>query len=507
MLRAGQAAATLACELAKHNTLTIQPVCILAGPGNNGGDGFVVARILLELEHSVQVFELASRSEPSADAAKARQDFIQAGGVVNSIELWRGFRVNEMIIDALFGIGFKSNNISNPQLIKVIAAANAYARQHGTPLLALDLPSGLNADTGVALHNCIHATHTISFIAAKPGLFTLDAVDVCGSITIADLGLSSLVEQFAHHSLGVVCIKTDQQHALTLPKRRLNSHKGSFGDVIVIGGSDGMTGAAILASRAALLAGAGRVYAALLSPQHSQSAHAFDPHYPEIMFRDVNTLLHQSGVFVIGPGMGQSPQMQALMTSLLAIQACVVIDADALNLMATHPALQLQCKQRLWPTIITPHPLEAARLLACDLTQVQADRFSAAATLATQLNAVVVLKGAGCIIATNQYLSVNLSGSPALATGGSGDVLAGLIGAVQACLQKHHASENAQTNKLNTDKLNQLATNAAEFSVWLHGKAGQALPSLETSSPHTLTASQIALRVQTLLNMNLALAS
>ena len=428
MQRAGIAAAELAAQLTQDGK-----VLVLAGPGNNGGDAFEVARLLRLRFFEVSVVFLASAEQLPAAAAAAHRRFTEAGGTTQN-------RLPEhtrwaLIVDGLFGIGLR--RALAPPYAALVEAANTLAVRDGCPVLALDAPSGLNADTGHAFSPCVQASHTITFIAAKPGLYTADGPDQCGQITVAGLGLNH--EQRAFSSCadpaptpGVLAHRS--LFAAQLKARRRNSHKGSFGSAGIVGGARGMLGALLLASRAALHLGCGRVYAAPLDP----AAPGIDPLQPELMLRRPDAIL--DAVFAadltalaVGPGLGQSDTAHTLLTRALAAPLPLLLDADALNLLAADATLGLKLRERKPPTVLTPHPAEAARLLGQTTAIVQSDRVTAATELASRYHAVIVLKGCGSVIATPEGdWYINPTGNAGLATAGSGDVLSGLISALLA---------------------------------------------------------------------------
>lgn len=410
MERAGTAGAKLAIELQKG--LTGTPL-IFVGPGNNGGDGLVVARMLRQKGLAPVVVSRADPARMPMDARQAWDAWIAAGGKVERDVPQGKFG---LLIDALFGIG-----LTRPAEGIYADWIEAISRYQG-PVLALDCPSGLNADTGRALGSVVRARHTISFIAAKPGLYTLNGPDHCGQITVDDLGLGDAVASQAQgHIVG-----TDDFRASLRPRPR-NSHKGSNGNAVIIGGASGMAGAALLAGRAALKLGAGRVYVGMLERL------PVDPLQPELMLRAAREALPLATALAVGPGLGDSSEATELLRLSINEPVPLVLDADGLNQLATHPALHHHVVRREGGTILTPHPLEAARLLGCDLTEIQADRLTAARQLASKFNAHVVLKGVGSVIANPEgRWAVNTSGNPGLASAGTGDVLTGFIVALLA---------------------------------------------------------------------------
>jgi hydroxyethylthiazole kinase-like uncharacterized protein yjeF len=334
------------------------------------------------------------------------------------------------------------------------------------------VPSGLDADTGAIVGPdgvAVRASHTLTFIADKPGLHTADGCDHAGLVQVASLDIApALYPPPAAWLAGV------DLFAARLRPRRQNSHKGSFGDVAILGGAQGMSGAAILAARTAALCGAGRVFAGFLAEPP-----AYDPPHPEIMCRRAADLDLEHATLVAGPGLGSSGQARSMLSQVLAGTAPLVLDADALNMTAAGVDLRNALSRRTG-ALLTPHPLEAARLLGCSAAQVQADRLAAARRLAAEFGAVVVLKGAGSVIARPDGLVViNATGSPALATAGTGDVLAGLCGALLA--QRWPAWE------------------AALAAVWLHGAAAELLVD-QGVGPVGLVASELPRAVRTCLN-------
>jgi hydroxyethylthiazole kinase-like uncharacterized protein yjeF len=420
MDRAGTAAAELAARLA-----TGKDVLVLAGPGNNGGDARIAAERLRERFFRVTV---ATRPDEVPHAK------------------WG------LVIDGLFGIGL-ARDIEGEHA-RLVDHANG---QH-CPVLALDIPSGLHSDTGRVLGRAVRATHTITFIGLKPGLLTLEGPDHCGEITVADLGLPT--------QKASAWVASPELFAGALKRRALNYHKGLAGTLGIVGGASAMTGAALLAGRAALKLGAGRVRVGLLDPI------AVDPVMPELMLAHADELLGADmDAMVIGPGLGQGERAETLLGAALSSELPCVLDADALNLIAENADLRHACARRGAETIVTPHPAEAGRLLAETTVAVQADRVKAARMLAENLNAHVVLKGAGSIlVARDRHWFVNRTGNPGMASAGMGDVLSGMLGAL---LAQRYTGETALV----------LATH-------LHGAAGDAL-AREGVGPIGMTASEL----------------
>lgn len=414
MERAGAAAARLARGLVAPGG----SVLIACGPGNNGGDGLVMARLLQDAGHPVYVALGGDPERLPPDAAQALARWRAAGGEVYPELPTNGHWA--LVVDALFGIGLQ----------RPITGRYADWIEHlnklAAPRLALDIPSGLEADSGRCMGVCFAATHTLTFIALKPGLLTLDGPDYCGEIHVADLDLATESQLAASgHELSPAAFA----HHLHL--RRRNTHKGSYGDVGVIGGAPGMVGAALLAARAAAHLGAGRV---LVGLQDSQAL-AVDVLHPELMFRPAADLVQTPGLgaLAVDPGLGQSDAATELLQQALIQPVALVLDADALNLIARHEAFQSTLAHRSSPSLLTPHPAEAARLLGVSTAEIQHDRLAASLALARRYHCPVVLKGSGSLVAApNGRWWINTTGNPAMATAGMGDVLSGLIAALLA---------------------------------------------------------------------------
>ena len=425
MQRAGLAVARLAIALAPH----AQCIWVACGPGNNGGDGFEAATHLHQWGKRVVVtWTGAGKNGLPPDAEAAYQKAI-AADVSFTREPPADF---DLCIDALLGIGAtldpaREGSAAIQHWLRLMAQSSA-------PCLAVDLPSGLNADTGAtnAINSGAAYTHihwsgprfTLSLLTLKPGLFTFEGRDSAGEVWFDNLGVDiPNTEPPSAWLLGA--------DSVTTPQRLHNAHKGSFGDVAVLGGestsSSHMAGAALLAASAALNAGAGRVFVALLG----ESCLSVDTNQPELMFRSLDALDLRHQVVVCGCGGGEA--IKAVLPKVLSAATRLVLDADALNAISNDSQLQTLLKTRAalgYATVLTPHPLEAARLLQTSTAQVQSDRLKAACQLAGLYQAVVVLKGSGSVIAApGQTSRVNSSGNALLATPGTGDVLAGMVGA------------------------------------------------------------------------------
>ncbi|MBI4985351.1 MAG: NAD(P)H-hydrate dehydratase [Rhodocyclales bacterium] len=406
MERAGAATAAVARDMLPAGAAPL----IFAGPGNNGGDAFVVARLLKEAgSDPVVVFRGDATSLPP-DARDAHAAWLRAGGATQR-ELPP--QRCALVVDGLFGIGL-TRPLDGPYA-ELVAAINAC----DCPVLALDVPSGLDAETGRVLGSAVRATRTASFIALKPGLLTLDGPDHCGAISVHDLGIAGDERDG---------VRVDRSLFRTsLRARPRNAHKGSFGSAGILGGAPGMAGAALLAGRAALQLGAGRVYVGMLERL------AVDPAQPELMLRSADAVVPLATALAVGPGLGQSNVAVDLLRQAIAAPLPLVADADAINLLAAHPVLQKHLARRVAPTLLTPHPAEAARLLGKTTAAIQADRVAAALELAARCRADVVLKGCGSVIAAaDGRWAINTTGNAGLATAGSGDVLAGILVALLA---------------------------------------------------------------------------
>ncbi len=415
-------------------------ITVLAGRGNNAGDGFLIAALALRAGRRVRVLAVGDPGQLQGDAARAFAEAQAAG--VHVLPWTSGNELAGILVDALLGTGVRGD-VREPYA-SVIHAMNA----SGLPVLAVDLPSGLCADTGNLLGETVCAELTVTFVGLKLGLFTGQGPDRVGALVFDDLQANPAI---------VAQIEPSAQrlNAANLPKlapRSPAAHKGSFGQVLVIGGDLGTGGAALLSAEAALRCGAGMVTLAT-RPEHVTASLV---RRPEIMCSGVEStyalaaLTGRADVLVIGPGLGQAPWGRSLLS--LAPQCSVpqVWDADALNLLATG-AVELPGN-----CLLTPHPGEAARLLGVSVADIQADRPAAARTLATRFDCAVLLKGAGTLIADRDgRLALCDRGHPVMASAGLGDVLAGVAGALLAQgLEPYEA---------------------ACLSVWLHAAAGERL--------------------------------
>jgi hydroxyethylthiazole kinase-like uncharacterized protein yjeF len=431
MRAAGAAAAVIAMSLLQTKPDNVSSL-ILAGPGDNGGDAFEVAHLLALQGIEVTVLQVSDSANYSKDASESRTR--ACDGTSNFTNLATFMEndavVYDLIVDGLFGIGL--SRAIDGLLAQLIQRLNALSELHQTPVLALDVPSGLHADTGRIIGEngvAIRATHTVTFIANKSGLHTGKGKDYAGQVITESLNIAPKLYPIAYATL------VDEQSFHAFPfSRPQDSNKGNFGDVLVIGGAKGMLGAPLLAARTALFCGTGRVYIGFLAS--SSTMPLYDPTFPELMCRQARDCDFTKAVVAIGPGLGQGKEAHHFLRLALRQSKAIVIDADALNLIAINQDLKKLVRIRFekqWQTIMTPHPLEAARLLNCDVTTIQNDRCTAAQKLAQTFNATIILKGAGTIIATpNGRLFINTTGNPSLATAGTGDVLTGICAAFLA---------------------------------------------------------------------------
>src|SRR6267154_2179841 len=409
MTRAAEAAqASLRSEWPKANNFTV--VC---GYGNNAGDGYVLARLLLAAHLQVQVIALGEPTALGGDAQRAWQDFVAAGGVIHA---WDTDLLSDadVVIDAIFGTG-----LSRPldtELQNYVQAINRCAR----PVFSLDVPSGLNADTGAVLGAAIEAYRTITFVGIKQGFYLGDGPNYVGKLLFDDLDIPSDVAQ----QIGCVAQRLDNNVVKeALPRRARTSHKGQQGHVLMVGGGIGMPGAVRLAGEACLRVGAGLVTVAT-RPEHVA---AFVAGRPELMCRGVLSgpelapLLMAADVVALGPGLGCDGWARELFDAVLASDKPLIIDADGLNLLAQQP-------QSRGNWVLTPHPGEASRLLKLSTAEIQAARMQAASQIAQRYGGTVVLKGAGTLVwRAAQTPALCDRGNPGMAAAGMGDVLTGII--------------------------------------------------------------------------------
>lgn len=423
MQRAGAAVAMHAQEMTKDSDL---PILGAAGPGNNGGDVLVAAALLLRDGKKVRVALAGEESDLPPDAARALAMWREAGG---KTETDIGDSKTALALDGIFGIG-----LSRPpsgRFAEFIEKLNAHR------VLAVDVPSGVDADTGAAPGMAVRARRTITFLGRKPGLYTGAGASMAGDVVFDALGCGEAASPSG-------CL-LDGGMDFSALRRDKDSHKGNFGTVVVLGGATGMVGAAVLAARAATRLGAGRTILMPLCPLPPP----LDWGAPEILMRRPGDF---AGASCIAAGPGMSANFPAWLRKAIDAPATIVADADALNILAKHKALGARFAERKAASVVTPHPAEAARLLQCETADVQKDRIAAARRLAKKFRAVAVLKGAGTVIATpSGSWTICAAGNPGLAQAGAGDVLSGMIAALLA------QTEDAEF--------------AARAGAWLHGAA------------------------------------
>lgn len=413
-------------------------LAVFCGAGNNAGDGYVIAELARREGLAVDVLQLVPAERLRGDAATIARRFIEAGGRCTGFGGGLPAGV-DLIVDALLGTG-----LDRP-VEGIWAEAIGCINRSDKPVLAVDIPSGLSGDTGTVMGEAVRADATATFIGQKRGLYTGAGPRLAGTVHYYDLDVPEAVHQQQEHAARLV------RHGMLihrLPARARDGNKGDYGHVLVVGGDRGMGGAALMAGRAALRSGAGLVSVAT-HPIHAPALLAVQP---ELMIRGVeqatelSSMLKRASVVVLGPGLGQGDWGKALHRAVLDSGLPCLLDADALNLLAGQPV-----RRNDW--VLTPHPGEAARLLDTDTGRIQADRFAAAQALTERYGGAVVLKGAGSLIACDgQPPSVCDQGNPGMATGGTGDVLSGVIGALMA---QGHAPFDA-----------------AELGVCMHAAAG-----------------------------------
>jgi NAD(P)H-hydrate epimerase len=414
MERAGAAA----YRLLRRRWPAARDVTVLCGVGNNAGDGYVVARLARGDGLAVRVLQLGDPAKLQGDALAMAEAWRAAGG---ALEPYRGLpERTDVIVDALLGTGLERD--VEGQWAQAVDAANA----HPAPVLAVDIPTGLHADTGRVLGTAVRAAATISFIGLKQGLFTGAGPDRCGEVHFDALQVPAVI--YSREILSARRLDWGKQGEVLGPRRR-GAHKGDHGHALVVGGAPGFSGAVRLAGEGALRAGAGLVTVAT----HPSHAALLNVGRPELMVRgvegpaDLTPLLERATLVAIGPGLDRQEWGRGLLGAVLERDLPLVADADALSLLAGASA-----RRDDW--VLTPHPGEAARLLGCSVAEVQADRFAAARRLQERFGGVVVLKGAGTLVqgASHRPPGVCSGGNPGMATGGTGDVLTGVIAALLA---------------------------------------------------------------------------
>ena len=443
-----------------------QQVSVFCGAGNNAGDGYIIAGLAKTAGWPVDIYYLSDPNKLSGDASLAYQFARERNVPVHAFDPGQIFEQG-IFVDALLGTGITGEVREN--YVQAITKIN----DSGNYVIAVDIPSGLSADTGMIAGVAIRADLTVTFIGLKQGLLTGDAVDHCGEIIFDALEIPDDVYPFvrpASHRL-------DYERLISaLPRRRRSAHKGSYGHVLVVGGDSGYGGAVMMAAEAAVRSGAGLVSvgtkAEHIAPLLSQ--------VPAVMARnvanthDLQTLLEVASVVVIGPGLGKSAWSEQMLQSALASGLPLVIDADALNLLSRKNIDKT--REQAW--IMTPHPGEAARLLQQTVAEVQQDRFAAAIQLQKKYDASILLKGAGSITCSaSQGIGVSVYGNPGMASGGMGDVLSGIIGGLLA--------QQVQPEI------------ALELGVCIHGKAADMA---SEAGERGMTATDLYPHIRTLVN-------
>lgn len=414
MNRAGQAC----YEVFKSHFPDAKNVLVFTGEGNNGGDGYIFAAIAKESGLAVQLCQVGDAGELTGDVAEARNAWRVEHGIIDGIEQ-ADFERADVIVDALLGTGLLGTLRSEYQ--RLIHKIN----QTDKPVLSMDVPSGLNADSGAILDVAVNADATICVVGLKQGLFTGGSAEYCGEIYFSGLGVEREFEALCKHTVLRV---TYADICGYLQPRTRTSHKGFFGKTLVIGGNVGMPGATRLASEAALRCGSGLVKALTL-PENVLTILAGRP---ELMGEGVDldklddsAIKGWATVLAIGPGLGQDDWAKKLLDYTLESELPTVVDADALNLLVDKPAWKDN-----W--ILTPHPGEAATLLGCSIQKVEEDRYSAVRNLQRSFGGVVVLKGAGTLVCDGKRVYVANVGNPGMASGGMGDILSGIIAGLLA---------------------------------------------------------------------------
>jgi NAD(P)H-hydrate epimerase len=424
----------------KSGSMSGKRVTILCGKGNNGGDGFVVARLLLGDGANVTCLLAGDVASVKGDAATNLTAYVGLGGALETAEQLSTEQLHshldqaDLVVDALFGTGL-NQPLRTPALDWVTAL-----HQAAVPVVAIDIPSGIDANSGAVLGTAVRADLTVTFARPKLGHFITPGAELTGALVVADIGIPSQIvaeEDIRTHLI------TPQIAASWLPQRGHAAHKGTFGHTLIIGGSPGMTGAPTLAALGAHGVGSGLVSVAipaglndilehkLTEPMSLPMPDTVDRTFAESAVKPLLGAAEQRSVTVLGPGISTHPETQTMVRDFTAAHdGPLVIDADGLNAWAEHMD---QFPNRPAPTILTPHPGEMARLAGISTTAVQHDRITAACQLAHKKNLIVVLKGANTVIANPQgQVWLNPTGGPALASGGSGDVLAGIIAGLLA---------------------------------------------------------------------------
>ncbi|CAA9890155.1 putative carbohydrate kinase [Candidatus Methylobacter favarea] len=419
-------------QCARYGWPEARSVAVFCGSGNNAGDGYIAARLAVEAGLKVAVYTLSAPEKLGGDALTAYHQYREVNGTVIPFQADQAIDA-DVIIDALLGSG-----LDRP-VTGLYAQAIDIINKHKASVVAVDIPTGLNPDTGTVMGCAVETDCTVTFIGLKQGLFTGFAADYCGKISYSSLEVPDDVFEKVPSAARRIVKKP-------LPRRSRCAHKGNYGHVLIIGGERGYSGAVRLAGEAALRTGAG------LASLATRSEHSgiLNSSRAELMCHGIETagqltgLLEKATVIAAGPGLGQSDWAKELFSAAIKSRKPLVIDADGLNLLANSSV-----KKTDW--ILTPHPGEAARLLKCSTAKIQQDRFSAVSALQAKYGGIAVLKGAGTLIASDDETAVSATGNPGMASGGMGDVLSGVI-----------AGLLAQGFSLK---------DAAEQGVYIHGEA------------------------------------
>jgi len=459
MERAGAAA----YAILKQHWPQAKKLCVVCGTGNNGGDGFVLARLAREEGQQLDVFVVGDSEKIKGDALATKQRLEESGVTVKTYS-GGGFPSADVLVDAILGTGLKGA-VEDDEL-HAVQALNT----HGAPILALDIATGLLADSGAVVAEAVKANMTVSFIGLNQGLLTAKGPDCSGQLFFDDLQIPEDVFLRVPASAKRLNFATS-----IFRKRDKESHKGLFGHALIIGGDIGMSGAARMACEAALRSGTGLVSLAT-RPVHAAMINSARPEimsYPIEEENDILALIDKANVIAIGPGLGKSEWAATLFAAAINSEKPLVVDADALNLLADE-----QIKRENW--ILTPHPGEAARLLGCSIEEVQSDRFNAVKALSEKLGGTIILKGNGTLIYSDGETYLCDRGNPGMASGGMGDVLTGIV-----------CSLLAQGFSL---------TDAANAGVYIHASAGDA--AAKGAGERGLLASDLMPAIRRLVNIN-----
>lgn len=392
---------------------------VLCGKGNNGGDGYVVARLAHQDGLTVKLYQVPGTSELTGDAAQARDEWLAEGGLVEA-DLKPALTDCELIVDGLLGTGLQGD------LREPFCTLHQTVNRCRKPVLALDIPSGLHADTGIALGEVIKADVTVTFVGRKAGMVTGLARELVGELHFDNLGIGDAFSQQGP------CFAQLINSAIYLPylrPRHRCRHKGDFGKLIVVGGERGMPGSVRLTSEAAMRCGAGLLMA-VTRPGHAQVLLSGRPEMMVLEVDEADDLVEArmqwADALVVGPGLGRNAWGQSLLETALKAEKPMLLDADGLNLLS---GLEVTPREN-W--VLTPHPGEAARLLGCSIADIEQDRYAAADALHQKYGGTIVLKGAGTVVYDGRHYAVNDSGNPGMASGGMGDTLSGIIGVLIA---------------------------------------------------------------------------